>query len=84
MAGKLIIVAFLIVIWWLGARSSMRHLSTALGVLGLLVTQLAIGEIQYRTHLPLGLVIAHVTMSAIVWAATVVFVATLWRPSRMS
>jgi hypothetical protein len=25
----------------------------------------------------------HVTLAAIIWAATVVFVATMWRPSRM-
>ncbi len=43
-----------------------------------------VGEIQYRTHLPLGLVILHVTLSAVVWAAAVVFVATIWRPSRMA
>lgn len=67
---------------WLSMRGS-RHIRGALVVLGLLIVQMAVGEIQYRTHLPLGLVILHVTLSAVVWSATVVFVATLWRPSRM-
>ena len=71
-------IAFLALVAWLGVRVS-RHLAAALLVLGLLAIQMTIGEIQYRTHLPLGLVIAHVTLSAVVWAATVAFVATLWR-----
>jgi cytochrome c oxidase assembly protein subunit 15 len=82
-ATAVFFVAFLVLVAWLGMRMSRRHLYTALVVLGLLVVQMTIGEIQYRTHLPLGLVIAHVTMAAVVWAATVVFVATLWRPSRL-
>jgi len=81
-ATAVFFVAFLVVIAWLGARMSQRHLRSALVVLGLLVIQMAIGEIQYRTKLPLGLVIAHVTLSAVVWAATVAFVATMWRPVR--
>ena len=68
-----------------GSASSGRgHLRNAFILLGLLVVQMIVGEIQYRTHLPLGLVILHVTLSAVVWAAAVVFVATLWRPSRMA
>ena len=45
---------------------------------------MAIGETQYRTKLPWWLVLGHVTVAATVWAATVVFVAGLWRPSRMT
>jgi heme a synthase len=82
-ATAVFFTTFLVVIAWLGARMSQRHLRFALVLLGLLVVQMAIGEIQYRTQLPLGLVIAHVTMSAVVWAATVAFVATMWRPNRM-
>ena len=66
---------------WLGWRGS-RHLRGALVVLGLLIAQMIVGEVQYRTHLPLGLVILHVTLSSVVWAATVVVVATIWRPGR--
>jgi cytochrome c oxidase assembly protein subunit 15 len=74
-------VAFLILLMWLGYQGS-RHLRAALVLLGLLIVQMIVGEIQYRTHLPLGLVILHVTLSAIVWAAAVVVVATIWRPAR--
>jgi heme a synthase len=64
---------------FLGLRGS-RHFRSALVVLGLFLLQAAVGEIQYRTHLPLGLVILHVTLSAIIWASAVVFIATMWRP----
>jgi cytochrome c oxidase assembly protein subunit 15 len=72
-------IAFALLVVLLGWRGS-RHLRGALVVLGLLIAQMVVGEIQYRTHLPLGLVILHVTLSSIVWAATVVVVAGMWRP----
>jgi cytochrome c oxidase assembly protein subunit 15 len=74
-------ITFLILLAWLAHRAS-SHLRNALILLGLLVTQMIVGEIQYRTHLPLGVVILHVTLSALVWAAVVVVVTTIWRPSR--
>jgi heme a synthase len=46
----------------------------------LLLVQMAIGDIQYRTHLPWGLVLVHVAAAATVWAATVAFVTLMWRP----
>jgi cytochrome c oxidase assembly protein subunit 15 len=76
-------ISFALVLAYL-VRKKAPQVRGALVLLGLLAVQMTIGEIQYRTHLPLGLVIAHVTMAAVVWAATVVFVATLWRPSRMT
>jgi heme a synthase len=51
-----------------------------LAVLGLLVIQMALGEIQYRTHLPWPLVLVHVGIAAAVWGALVGFVTVLWRP----
>jgi heme A synthase len=56
----------------------------ALVLLGLLAVQMVIGETQYRTHLPWWLVLVHVTVAATVWAATTVFVYSLWRPRRLS
>jgi heme A synthase len=50
-------------------------------LLGLLTVQMAIGEVQYRNELPWWLVLGHVTVAATVWAATVVLVAGLWRPT---
>src|SRR3954447_16202527 len=76
-------LAFLALLVWLWSRRS-PHLRVALVVLGLLVVQMAVGETQYRTKLPWWLVLGHVTVAATVWAATVVFVAGLWRPSRMA
>jgi cytochrome c oxidase assembly protein subunit 15 len=55
----------------------------ALALLALLALQMAIGEIQYRTHLPWWLVLVHVTVAATVWAAVTTFVFRLWRPRRM-
>jgi cytochrome c oxidase assembly protein subunit 15 len=74
-------IAFAAVLVWLWRRRS-PHLKVALLVLGLLAVQMAIGEIQYRNRLPWWLVLGHVTMAATVWAATVTFVAGLWRGSR--
>ena len=57
------------------------HYAQGAGVLAALVlVQMAIGDIQYRTHLPWGLVLVHVAMAATVWAATVAFVTLMWRP----
>jgi cytochrome c oxidase assembly protein subunit 15 len=74
-------ITFALLVSLLGWRGS-RHLRGALVVLALLIAQMIVGEVQYRTHLPLGLVILHVTLSSVVWAATVVVVATMWRPGR--
>jgi len=52
----------------------------ALAVLGVLGAQMAVGEIQYRTHLPWWLVLVHVSLAAAVWASIVAFVTLLWRP----
>jgi cytochrome c oxidase assembly protein subunit 15 len=51
-----------------------------LGLFGVLLVQMVIGEIQYRTHLPWPLVLVHVALAAAVWAGVVAFVAVLWRP----
>ena len=48
---------------------------------------MAVGEIQYRIDMLWWIVLIHVTLAALLWAATVVFVAVVWRPrgrSRMA
>ena len=75
-------------IFVLGYLASSRERSPRLfafgaGVLGLLVVQMILGEIQYRTHLPWPLVLAHVGLAAAVWALLVAFVTVLWRPPRV-
>ena len=72
-------LTFLALVIWLSWRQS-KHLRGALVLLGLLVAQMTVGEIQYRTHLPLGVVLVHVTLAALVWVAVVVVVAGMWRP----
>jgi cytochrome c oxidase assembly protein subunit 15 len=74
-------VSFALLSAWLLVRRS-RHLQAALGILALLVTQMVIGEVQYRTRLPWGLVLVHVALAATIWAFTAAFVARLWRPWR--
>jgi cytochrome c oxidase assembly protein subunit 15 len=73
-------VSFLALIALLSARAA-AYVRPALAVLGLLVVQMVVGEIQYRTHLPWGVVLVHVVLASLVWAAMVAFVATMWRPS---
>ena len=50
------------------------------GLAGLVLVQMALGDIQYRTHLPWWLVLVHVAVAATVWAWTVALVASMWRP----
>jgi heme a synthase len=57
-----------------------RLFALGLGVFGLLLAQMALGEVQYRTHLPWPLVLVHVGVAAAVWALLVAFVTVLWRP----
>jgi cytochrome c oxidase assembly protein subunit 15 len=57
-----------------------RLFAFGLGVFGLLLAQMALGEVQYRTHLPWPLVLVHVGIAAAVWALLVAFVTVLWRP----
>jgi cytochrome c oxidase assembly protein subunit 15 len=51
----------------------------SLGLVALVLVQMGIGELQYRTHLPWWLVLVHVAVAAAVWAWTVVLATLLWR-----
>ena len=82
-ATAVFFVTVLVLLWWLGYHSR-GHLRWVFTLLVVLAVQMVVGEIQYRTHLPIWLVILHVTLAALVWAAAVVVVATLWRPTRMT
>ena len=53
-----------------------------LGVLALLLVQMVVGEIQWRTELPWELVLVHVGLAAAVWAGTVALAALFFRPPR--
>ena len=75
-------VGLVFVLGYLAARRdrSPRLFAFGLVVLGALLVQMIIGEIQYRTHLPWPLVLVHVGFAAAVWALVVAFVTVLWRP----
>jgi cytochrome c oxidase assembly protein subunit 15 len=77
-------VGLVFVLGYLAARRerSPRLFWLGLAVLGLLAVQMVLGEVQYRTHLPWGLVLAHVGLAAAAWALLVAFVTVLWRPPR--
>jgi cytochrome c oxidase assembly protein subunit 15 len=74
-------ICFAIMLVWL-YRTRSPHLRAALVVLGLLLAQMVVGEVQYRTHLPWWLVLVHVTIATTVWAALTAFMVRLWRPAR--
>ncbi|MGB2875370.1 MAG: COX15/CtaA family protein [Gaiellaceae bacterium] len=75
-------VGLVFVLGYLAARRERtpRLFRLGLGVLALLLLQMVIGEIQYRTHVPWPLVLVHVGVAGAVWAVLVGFVTVLWRP----
>jgi cytochrome c oxidase assembly protein subunit 15 len=75
-------IGFLLVGWQLirSRREAPGVLRLAGILLGVLVLQMLVGEIQYRNALPWGLVLAHVTLGATIWGLTVAVAHALWRP----
>jgi cytochrome c oxidase assembly protein subunit 15 len=75
---------FVFSLGYLAARRerSPRLFVLALGVFALLLLQMGIGEIQWRTHLPWGVVLVHVILAATVWAGTVALATLFVRPLR--
>ena len=75
-------VCFVFAIGYLAARRSRspRLFLFSLGVLALLGVQMAIGETQYRTHLPWWLVLIHVGVAGLVWSGIVALAALFRRP----
>jgi cytochrome c oxidase assembly protein subunit 15 len=73
--------AFLLVLGYLLARRERwpRLFRAAIAVLGLVLVQMGIGELQYRLELPWGIVAVHVALAAGVWGAVVALVAVFWR-----
>jgi heme a synthase len=76
--------AFVFSLGYLAARRerSPRLFLVALAVLAGLLVQMGIGEIQWRTHLPWGVVLVHVVLAATVWAGTVALATLFVRPLR--
>ncbi len=70
-------------VWAWRARERFPWLVRGCAVLlGILVAQMVVGEVQYRTYgtVPWGVVMVHVTLAAALFAWTVGLVARLWRP----
>jgi heme a synthase len=78
------LLSFLFAIGYLAAYRdrSPTLFRLGLGVLGLLLIQMAIGELQWRTELPWQLVLVHVVVAAAVWAGTVALAALFFRPPK--
>jgi cytochrome c oxidase assembly protein subunit 15 len=77
------LLAFLFSIGYLAARRdrSRRLFALAVAVLLVLLAQMGFGELQWRTHLPWGLVLVHVFLAASVWIGTVALATLFWRPN---
>lgn len=86
-AGHAVVTAvfgstFLFVLGYLAARRrrSPRLFAVAVGLFGLLLIQVAIGETQYHSGLPWWLVLVHVAVASAVWGGTVLLATLFFRP----
>jgi cytochrome c oxidase assembly protein subunit 15 len=71
----------LAVVWLARERRAVPGIVKLAGaLLGTLLVQMAVGEIQYRNALPWGLVLVHVALGACIWAQTVAVAWALQRP----
>ena len=75
-------IGLLLVGWQLvrARRTAPGVVRLAIVLLGVLLAQMLVGEVQYRNALPWGLVLVHVTLAAVIWALTVGTAYALWRP----
>lgn len=83
-AAGLFGLALLFVLGYLAARRAQSPLLLRAGLVlgGLSIAQAAVGELQWQTELPWGIVLVHVALATAVWAATVVLVTLFHRPLR--
>jgi cytochrome c oxidase assembly protein subunit 15 len=82
-AAGLFGLALLFVLGYLVAHRARSPMLLRVGLLvaALAVAQAAVGELQWQTELPWGIVLVHVALAAALWSAVVVLVALLQRPS---
>jgi cytochrome c oxidase assembly protein subunit 15 len=78
------LISFLLSVGYLAAYRdrSPKLFRIALLTLGLLIVQVGVGELQWRTKLPWEIVLVHVALAAAVWACTVALAALFYRPPR--
>ena len=77
------VVLFALAAWaWQRRERFAWLLRGCAGLLALLLAQMAIGELQYRTYgtVPWGVVVVHVALAASLFSWTVGLVGRLWRP----
>ncbi len=53
-----------------------------LALVGVLLAQAVLGEVQYRNALPWGLVLVHVLLAATIWSLGLALTYVLWRPPK--
>ena len=77
------LLTFLFSLGYLAARRDRapRLFKFGAGVFVLLLAQMGLGEIQWRTHLPWGLVLLHVFLASTVWVGTVALATLFFRPN---
>jgi heme a synthase len=77
------LLTFLFSLGYLAARRehAQRLFLLGTGVFVVLLAQMGLGELQWRTHLPWGLVLVHVFLAATVWVGTVALATVFWRPN---
>jgi heme a synthase len=77
------LITFLFSLGYLAARRERSHrlFLLGLGVFVVLLAQMGLGELQWRTHLPWGLVLVHVLLAATVWVGTIALATLFWRPN---
>jgi heme a synthase len=81
-AAGLFGLALLFVLGYLVAHRARSPLLLRVGLVlaALAVAQAAVGELQWQTQLPWGIVLVHVALATALWAATVVLVVLFHRP----
>jgi cytochrome c oxidase assembly protein subunit 15 len=84
--GAIVGIFLLTFIFSLGYLAARRDRAPRLFKFGgavfvLLLVQMGLGELQWRTHLPWGLVLAHVFLAATVWVGTVALATLFFRPN---
>jgi cytochrome c oxidase assembly protein subunit 15 len=77
------LLTFLFSLGYLAARRDRapRLFKLGVAVFVLLIVQMGLGELQWRTHLPWGLVLTHVFLAAAVWVGTVALATLFFRPN---
>jgi heme A synthase len=77
------LITFLFSLGYLAARRDRAQRLFFLGatVFAVLLAQMGLGELQWRTHLPWGLVLLHVFLAASVWVGTIALATLFWRPN---